>query len=81
MIKLTEALFTAQPTYILTKAFVWYEIRVIWANITHALGFYLHESDLSNEVLYDLVGQEAAKISEVDFGGQKKSCRSARPQG
>ena len=33
-------------------------------------------SDLSNEVLYILVGQEAAKISEIKVGGQKKSARS-----
>ena len=31
-----------------------------------------YESDLSNEVVYILVGQEATKISEVKFGGQKK---------
>ena len=38
----------------------------------HDLGFQSpnrHESDLSNEVL---VGQEAAKISEVKDGGRKK---------
>ena len=29
-----------------------------------------YESDLSNEALYALVGQEAAKISEVKVGGQ-----------
>ena len=28
-----------------------------------------YESDLSNEVLYALVGQEAAKILEVKVGG------------
>ena len=28
-----------------------------------------YESDFSNEVLYVLVGQEAAKISEVKVGG------------
>ena len=28
-----------------------------------------YESDLSNEVLYALVGQEAAKISETKVGG------------
>ena len=39
----------------------------------HDLGFHSpnrYESDLSNEVLYALVGQEAAKISEVKVGGQ-----------
>ena len=39
----------------------------------HGLGFQSpnrYESDLSNEVLYALVGQEAAKISEVKVGGQ-----------
>ena len=39
----------------------------------HGLGFLAlnrHESDLSNEVLYALVGQEAAKISEVKVGGR-----------
>ena len=30
-----------------------------------------YESDLSNEVLYILVGQETAKISEVKVGGRK----------
>ena len=36
-----------------------------------------YESDLSNETLYILVGQEAAKISEIKVGGQKKSTGSA----
>ena len=39
----------------------------------HELGFPYpnrYESDLFNEVLYVLVGQEAAKISEVKVGGQ-----------
>ena len=31
--------------------------------------------DLSNEVLYALVGQEAAKISEAKVGGQNKNCQ------
>ena len=31
-----------------------------------------YESDLSNEVLYALVGQEAAKISDFKVGGGKK---------
>ena len=31
-----------------------------------------YELDLSNEVLYTLVGQEAAKISEVKVEGQKR---------
>ena len=39
------------------------------------------ESDLLNEVLYILVGQEAAKISEVKVGGQKKICQSSRTAG
>ena len=39
-----------------------------------------YESDLSNEVLYVLVGQEAAEISEVKVGGRKKSARSAGPR-
>ena len=30
-----------------------------------------YESDLSNEVLYILVGQEAVKILEVKVGGRK----------
>ena len=62
-----------QPTSVLTKATVWYEIRVIWANINHLESHAMtlvHESDLSNEVLYTLVGQEAAKKSEVKVGGQ-----------
>ena len=37
-----------------------------------------YESDLSNEVLYALVGQEAAKISEVKVGGRKEIADSAR---
>ena len=39
----------------------------------HSLGFHSpnrYESDLSNEVLYLLVGQEVAKISEVKVGGR-----------
>ena len=36
--------------------------------------------DLSNEALYALVGQGAAKILEVKVGGRKKSARSARPR-
>ena len=39
-----------------------------------------YELDLSNEALYALVGQEAAKISEVKVGGRKKSARSAGPR-
>ena len=30
-------------------------------------------------MLYILVGQEAAKVSEVKVGGRKKSARSAKP--
>ena len=41
---------------------------------------YRYESDLSNEVLYVPVGQEAEKISEVKVGGRKKSARAAGPQ-
>ena len=40
----------------------------------HDLGFQSpnrYEYDLSNEVLYVFVGQEAAKISEFKVGGQK----------
>ena len=47
------------------------------------LGFHSpnrYELDLSNEVLYVLVGQEAAKISEVKVGGRKKSARAAGPR-
>ena len=32
-----------------------------------------YDLDLSNEVLYALVGQEAAKISEVKVGDRKKN--------
>ena len=49
----------------------------------HDLGFqspYRYELDLLNEALYILIGQEAAKISEVKVGGRKKSARSAGPQ-
>ena len=49
----------------------------------HDLGFQSknrYESDLSNEVLCILVGQEAAKISEVKVGDRKKSARAARPR-
>ena len=40
--------------------------------LCNGLGFqYLkYKSDLSDEVLYALVGQEAAKISEVKVGGR-----------
>ena len=34
-----------------------------------------YESDIMNKVLYTLVGQETAKISEVKFGGRKKIYR------
>ena len=47
---------------------------------SHDLGFpspNRYESDLSNEVLCALVGQEAAKISEVKVGDQKKIADSA----
>ena len=37
-----------------------------------------YESDLLNGVLYALVGQEAAKISEVKVGGQFEIVDSAR---
>ena len=37
-----------------------------------------YESDLSNEVLYALVGQEAKKISEVKVRGGKEIADSAR---
>ena len=69
-----------QATSVLTKASVWYEIRVLWVKINHVKkqchdhGFQSpnrYESDLSNEVLYALVGQDAAKISEVKVGGRK----------
>ena len=40
----------------------------------------MYELDLSNEVLSALVGEEAAKISEVKVGGRKKSARSAGPR-
>ena len=48
----------------------------------HDLGFQSpnkYDSDLLNEILYILVDQEAAKLSEVKVGGQKKSARSAGP--
>ena len=32
-----------------------------------------YQSDLSNEVLYALLGEEAAKISKIKVGGRKKS--------
>ena len=44
------------------------------------LMYIIYKSDLSNEVLHLLVGQEGAKISEVKVGGQKKSARSAGPR-
>ena len=40
---------------------------------SHGIGFHSpnrYESDLLNEVLYVLVGQEAEKISEVKVGGR-----------
>ena len=37
-----------------------------------------YKSDLSNEVLYPLVGEEAAKISEVKVRGGKEIANSAR---
>ena len=50
----------------------------------HNLGFQSsnrYESDLSNEVLYILVDQEAAKISEVKVRIRKKICRISGPRG
>ena len=45
----------------------------------HLLSVSKHiESDLSNEVLYTLVGQEAAKILEAKNGCQKKICQHSR---
>ena len=43
----------------------------------HDLGFHSpnrYESDLSNELLYILVGQETAKIFEVKVRGQTENC-------
>ena len=37
----------------------------LWLSVSKQI-----ESDLSNEVLYALVGQEATKISEVKVGGR-----------
>ena len=37
-----------------------------------------YELDLSNEVLYTIVGQEATKISEVKVGGREGIADSAR---
>ena len=57
---------------------VWCEIGVLWANIihvkSHTTASWLltpnrYESNLSNEELFALVGQEAAKISEVKAEG------------
>ena len=38
-----------------------------------------YESNLSTEVLYILVGQEAAKILEVKVGGGKENSNLMRP--
>ena len=41
--------------------------------VMHGLGFQSpnrYESDLSNEALYYLVGQETPKISEIKVGGR-----------
>ena len=35
----TYSHFTVQPTSVLTKASVWYEIRVLWAKINHVKSF------------------------------------------
>ena len=46
----------------------------------HSLGLLApnrYESDLSNEVLYILVSQEAAKMFEVKVGGPKKIVNAA----
>ena len=39
-----------------------------------------YELDLSNEVLYALVGQEAAKISGAKVRGQEKNCQLSTTQ-
>ena len=60
-----------QATSVLTKVSVWYKIRVLWPK-TNPVGFQSpnrYKSDLSNELLYYLVDQEATKISEVKVGG------------
>ena len=66
---------------------IWYDVTLSdhksYQKSCHGLGFHSpnrYELDLSNEVLYVLVGQEAAKISEVKVGGRKKSARAAGPR-
>ena len=63
---------------------VWNETGALWTNIKHGESRSYHsfclqaqnryESELSNEVLYILVGQEAAKMFEVKVGGQTENC-------
>ena len=69
-----------QPTSVLTKASVLYEIRVLLSKYKshykscHGPDFQSpnrYESDLLNEVLYTLVDQEAAKVSEVNKIGSR----------
>ena len=76
-----------QPTSVLTKSSVWYELGVLWAIIAHverqaaALAFFL-QIDIKQNFkwgMYIPVSQEAAKISVVKVGGQKKFARSAGP--
>ena len=43
------------------------------------LGTYRYESNLLNEVLYVLAGQEVAKIFEVKVGGRKENCQLGQP--
>ena len=47
-----------------------FEIKIYSLEIEAIQSPKRYESDLSNEVQYFLVGQEAPKISEVKVGGQ-----------
>ena len=75
-------------TSVLTKASVWYEIGILWANITQvkshaiALDFWppsRYKLEFSNEALYTLVSQENEKVLEVKVRGWKKVCRISQP--
>lgn len=63
---------TVLATPVWTWHSVWYEVGVFWATVPHvkslakALNFWLRTDMNLNEVLYDLVRQEALKILKVN---------------
>ena len=57
----------------------WLKLSLTFSYVLGHLAPNRYELDLSNEVLYTLADQGAAKIFEVKLGGWKKSAGLARP--